>query len=97
MSPATSPHSHALPCRGSPRDHGLCVDRRARHGCLREVPQDGTGTFPAQQGTAVRKGIGQQCRACHTDVHLGQLDQRCELSHHARLPFSSIATATPSR
>ncbi|MFN7980522.1 MAG: cytochrome c3 family protein [Vicinamibacterales bacterium] len=44
-----------------------------------------TGTFPAQQGTAVRyKGIGQQCRACHTDVHLGQLDQQCESCHTVR-------------
>ena len=41
-----------------------------------------TGAFPAQQGTAVRyNGLGQQCRACHEDVHLGQLDQKCESCH----------------
>ena len=41
-----------------------------------------TGVFPAKSGTAVRfKGLGTQCRACHSDVHLGQLGDRCETCH----------------
>ncbi len=41
-----------------------------------------TGAFPAKTGTAVRfKGVGTECRACHTDVHLGQLGDRCETCH----------------
>jgi hypothetical protein len=41
-----------------------------------------TGQFPAGAGTAVRyKGIATECRACHEDVHLGQLDARCETCH----------------
>jgi hypothetical protein len=41
-----------------------------------------TGVFPAQQGTAVRyRGLGRECRACHQDVHLGQVDAKCETCH----------------
>ncbi len=41
-----------------------------------------TGTFPAGAGTAVRfKGLSRECRACHQDVHLGQLGSRCEGCH----------------
>lgn len=41
-----------------------------------------TGAFPAAQGTAVRyKGVGRECRACHQDIHLGQLDAKCETCH----------------
>jgi hypothetical protein len=41
-----------------------------------------TGTFPAGSGTAVRyKGVGTECRACHVDVHLGQVSNRCESCH----------------
>ena len=41
-----------------------------------------TGRFPAGQGTAVRlKGIDSTCRACHTDVHLGQVGASCEKCH----------------
>lgn len=47
-----------------------------------------TGAFPAGQGTAVRfKGIARACAACHKDVHLGQLDARCE-SCHATTAFA---------
>jgi hypothetical protein len=41
-----------------------------------------TGVFPAGAGTAVRlKGVGKECRACHADVHLGQVADRCESCH----------------
>jgi hypothetical protein len=41
-----------------------------------------TGAFPSGPGTAVRlKGVGTECRACHQDVHLGQVEQRCESCH----------------
>lgn len=41
-----------------------------------------TAAFPAGSGEAVRyKGLGQECRACHQDVHLGQVDARCESCH----------------
>lgn len=41
-----------------------------------------TGVFPAGTGTAIRlKGIGQECRSCHADVHLGQIAGRCESCH----------------
>jgi hypothetical protein len=41
-----------------------------------------TGIFPTGRGTAVRlKEVPRECRACHTDVHRGQLDARCETCH----------------
>jgi len=41
-----------------------------------------SGVFPAGPGTAVRyKGVGTECRACHADVHLGQVSDRCETCH----------------
>jgi hypothetical protein len=41
-----------------------------------------TGVFPSGPGTAVRyKGVGTECRSCHADVHLGQLNSRCETCH----------------
>jgi len=41
-----------------------------------------TGVFPAGTGTAVRlKGVAVECRACHQDVHLGQVENRCESCH----------------
>ena len=41
-----------------------------------------TGVFPAGSGTAVRwKGVARECRACHTDVHLGQLEGVCVSCH----------------
>jgi hypothetical protein len=41
-----------------------------------------TGLFPAGQGTATRlKGIARDCRGCHADVHLGQLQATCETCH----------------
>ncbi len=41
-----------------------------------------TGVFPAKTGSAVRyKGVGTECRACHDDVHRGQLGDRCETCH----------------
>jgi hypothetical protein len=41
-----------------------------------------TGIFPTGAGTAVRlKGLAVQCRACHADVHLGQLTDRCDSCH----------------
>ena len=41
-----------------------------------------TGTFPAGTGTATRlKGVSHECRACHADVHLGQLAGACEACH----------------
>jgi hypothetical protein len=44
--------------------------------------QSATGMFPAGAGTAVRlKGVAAECRACHQDVHLGQVEHRCESCH----------------
>jgi hypothetical protein len=41
-----------------------------------------TSSFPSGMATAVRyKGIATECRACHADVHLGQLEARCETCH----------------
>ena len=41
-----------------------------------------TGVFPAGTGTAVRlKGVAVACRACHQDIHIGQVDGRCETCH----------------
>lgn len=41
-----------------------------------------TGTFPKGPGTAVRfVGLGRECRSCHQDVHLGQLNAACETCH----------------
>jgi len=41
-----------------------------------------TGAFPAGAGTAVKlKGVAKECRACHADVHLGQLNVACEGCH----------------
>jgi len=43
-----------------------------------------TGAFPAGSGTAIRlKGVARDCRGCHTDVHLGQLDSKCETCHQS--------------
>lgn len=50
----------------------------ACEGCHKQETAD----FPAGRGTAVRlKGLGRECRACHVDVHLGQLEQACESCH----------------
>jgi hypothetical protein len=50
-----------------------------------------TAQFPSGVGEAVHyKGISADCRACHTDVHLGQLDARCETCH------TSTSFAMPS-
>jgi Zn finger protein HypA/HybF involved in hydrogenase expression len=44
-----------------------------------------TGTFAAGRGTAVRlTGLAAECRACHADVHLGQIDGQCEACHTTR-------------
>jgi nitrate/TMAO reductase-like tetraheme cytochrome c subunit len=41
-----------------------------------------TAAFPASVGTAVRlKGLSVECRACHQDVHLGQVNLQCESCH----------------
>jgi len=41
-----------------------------------------SGAFPSGSGTAVRlKGIATECRACHQDVHFGQVESRCESCH----------------
>jgi hypothetical protein len=41
-----------------------------------------TGAFPAGTGTAVLlKGVQAECRACHQDVHLGQVENRCDSCH----------------
>jgi hypothetical protein len=41
-----------------------------------------TGTFPAKAGTAVRyKGVSTECRACHEDVHQGQVAVACDTCH----------------
>jgi hypothetical protein len=40
------------------------------------------GLFPSGTGSAVRlKGVAHECRACHVDVHEGQLDNTCESCH----------------
>jgi hypothetical protein len=50
-----------------------------------------TGAFPSGTGTAMRlKGVSQECRACHADVHLGQMAGACETCHTtATFHFSS--------
>lgn len=41
-----------------------------------------TAAFPAGTGSAVRyKGVARECRGCHQDVHLGQVEARCEACH----------------
>jgi hypothetical protein len=41
-----------------------------------------TGSFPSGAGTATRfRGVAKECRACHDDVHLGQLVDACETCH----------------
>lgn len=41
-----------------------------------------TTAFPAGAGTTMRlKGLPAECRACHQDVHLGQVDTKCESCH----------------
>ncbi len=41
-----------------------------------------TGVFPSSSGTAVRyKGVGTECRACHADIHQGQLGTQCDTCH----------------
>ena len=41
-----------------------------------------TRTFPAGHGTAMMlKPMDTQCKACHTDPHLGQVDTKCETCH----------------
>jgi hypothetical protein len=55
-----------------------------RHGAVRcdQCHKPETGGFPARSGTAVRyKGVPAECRACHADVHLGQLAATCENCH----------------
>ena len=52
-----------------------------------------TGHLPGGPGTAVRyKGVSTECRACHTDVHLGQLDSA--LARRATPPSRSSCPAT---
>ncbi len=44
-----------------------------------------TATFPSGRGTAVKwSGVATECRACHTDVHLGQITGPCEACHTAQ-------------
>jgi hypothetical protein len=46
--------------------------------CHKSEPAD----FPSSTGPAVRyKGLSTECRTCHADVHLGQLNARCETCH----------------
>lgn len=41
-----------------------------------------TAVFPSGRGSAVRlNGMARECRACHTDVHQGQVDSTCESCH----------------
>ena len=41
-----------------------------------------TRAFPAGTGTAMRlRPLAKECRACHEDPHLGQVDTRCETCH----------------
>ena len=41
-----------------------------------------TGLFPAGPGTTVRfRGLARECSGCHADVHLGQVDARCDTCH----------------
>lgn len=41
-----------------------------------------TRAFPSRTGTAVAfSAIGMECRTCHKDPHLGQVDVRCETCH----------------
>jgi hypothetical protein len=38
--------------------------------------------FPTGHGTAMTfKPVDAQCKACHTDTHLGQVDTKCETCH----------------
>ena len=50
-----------------------------------------TRAFPSRTGTAVAlKGLDTECRSCHKDPHLGQVDARCETCHQ------TAAFAVPS-
>jgi hypothetical protein len=41
-----------------------------------------TAAFPAGRGTALRlTGLAMECRACHADVHLGQVSTTCDTCH----------------
>jgi hypothetical protein len=40
-----------------------------------------TRLFPSGAGTAMHFRTGTECRTCHTDPHLGQVDARCETCH----------------
>ena len=41
-----------------------------------------TGLFPSGPGTAKRmKPLSTECRGCHEDPHLGQVDGRCRMCH----------------
>jgi hypothetical protein len=41
-----------------------------------------TAAFPAGSGSATRlKGVAHECRACHADVHQGQVENTCESCH----------------
>jgi hypothetical protein len=49
--------------------------------CAKCHPRE-TGVFPARSGTAVRyAAVPNECRACHADVHLGQVAAACESCH----------------
>lgn len=50
-----------------------------------------TRAFPSRTGTAVAfAGTSMECRSCHKDPHLGQVEPRCETCHQT----SSFAVAT---
>jgi hypothetical protein len=49
--------------------------------CVKCHPSE-TGTFPSGTGTSRRvKPVSAQCRSCHKDPHMGQVDPRCETCH----------------
>lgn len=57
--------------------------RHETTGCEKCHPRE-TRAFPSRTGTAVRyRPTEATCVTCHTDPHLGQVDQRCETCHTA--------------
>jgi len=48
--------------------------------CVKCHPTE-TRAFPSGTGTAMHLRTGTECRACHADPHLGQVDARCETCH----------------
>ncbi len=62
----------------------LAFPLTGKHGALEcaKCHRSETGAFPAGSGTARRfNPMAKECRACHADPHLGQVESRCATCH----------------